>query len=60
MVAAGHETDPGNLTRIGGTPEETHSYLGSPLLSETTPGIVTNQSLLFWAAEVRVRRQGWR
>lgn len=47
VVAAGHETGPGNLTRIGGTPEETHFYLGTSHLSEMTLGIATDQSLPF-------------
>ncbi len=47
VVAAGHETGPGNLTRIGGTPEEIHFYLGTTHLSEMTLGIATDQSLPF-------------
>jgi hypothetical protein len=47
VVAAGHETGPGNLTRIGGTPEETHFYLGTTHLSEMVLGIATDQLLPF-------------
>ena len=47
VVAAGYETGPGNLAHIGGTPEETHFYLGTSHLSVMTIGIATDQSLPF-------------
>lgn len=47
VVAAGHETGPGNLTRIGGTPEETHYYLGTGHLDVMKLGIATDQTLPF-------------
>ncbi len=45
VVAAGYETGPGNLTHIGGTPEETHFYLGTGHLSEMMLGIAADQTL---------------
>ena len=39
VVAAGYETGPGNLSHVGGTPEETHFYLGTGHLDEMTLGI---------------------
>ena len=45
VVAAGYETGPGNLTHVGGTPEETHFYLGTGHLSEMTIGIAEDQAL---------------
>ncbi|MDF1563886.1 MAG: hypothetical protein P1V51_12630 [Deltaproteobacteria bacterium] len=47
VVAAGHETGPGNLAHIGGTPEETHFYLGTSHLDVLTLGIAVDQSLPF-------------
>ena len=47
VVAAGYETGPGNLNNIGGTPEETHHYLGTRHLSPMTLGIAKDQSLRF-------------
>lgn len=45
VVSAGFETGPGNLDNIGGTPEETHFYLGTGHLDDMTLGIATDQSL---------------
>jgi hypothetical protein len=45
VVAAGYETGPGNLAHIGGTPEETHFYLGTQSLAEMTLGIAEDQTL---------------
>lgn len=45
VVAAGYETGPGNLEHIGGTPEETHFYLGTGHLDTLTLGIATDQRL---------------
>lgn len=47
VVAAGYETGPGNLDHIGGTPEETHFYLGTGHLDNLTLGIATDQALPF-------------
>ena len=47
VVAAGYETGPGNLAHIGGTPEESHFYLGTTHLDELTLGIATDQDLPF-------------
>jgi hypothetical protein len=47
VVAAGYETGPGNLAHIGGTPEETHFYMGTTHLSPMKIGIATDQSLPF-------------
>jgi len=47
VVAAGYETGPGDLSRVGGTPEEPHHYLGTGHLDELTLGIATDQSLPF-------------
>ena len=47
VVAAGYETGPGNLKHIGGTPEETHFYLGTGHLSALQLGIATDQTLEF-------------
>jgi hypothetical protein len=47
VVAAGHETGPGNLANIGGTPEETHYYLGTQHKSVLSLGIAADQSLPF-------------
>ena len=44
VVAAGYETGPGDLAKIGGTPEETHYYLG-PNTVQWTLGIATDQTL---------------
>ncbi len=45
VVAAGYETGPGDLSNIGGTPEESHFYLGTAHQSTLTLGIATDQSL---------------
>lgn len=45
VVAAGYETGPGDLTWVGGTPEETHFYMGTTHGSVLTLGIATDQSL---------------
>ena len=45
VVAAGHETGPGNLDHIGGTPEESHFYLGTGHRSVLTLGIAVDQAL---------------
>ncbi|MGC4119246.1 MAG: hypothetical protein QM765_32710 [Myxococcales bacterium] len=43
VVSAGYETGPGDLAKIGGTPEETHFYLGGE--RDLTLGIAEDQSL---------------
>ena len=45
VVAAGYETGPGNLAHVGGTPEETHFYMGTGHLSDMQIGIAVDQSL---------------
>lgn len=45
VVSAGFETGPGDLSYVGGTPEETHFYLGTTHGSVMTLGIATDQSL---------------
>jgi len=45
VVAAGYETGPGDLSSIGGTPEETHYYLGTEHHSVMKLGIATDQTL---------------
>lgn len=45
VVAAGYETGPGDLTNVGGTPEETHFYMGTKHQSTMTLGIATDQTL---------------
>lgn len=47
VVAAGYETGPGDLTWVGGTPEETHFYMSTTHGSVLTLGIATDQSLPF-------------
>jgi len=47
VVAAGYETGPGNLAHIGGTPEESHFYLGTGHLGELQLGIAVDQGLPF-------------
>ena len=47
VVAAGYETGPGNLDHIGGTPEETHFYMGTSHLDEMQIGIAVDQTLPF-------------
>jgi hypothetical protein len=47
VVAAGYETGPGNLAHIGGTPEETHFYMGTGHLSDMQIGIAVDQTLPF-------------
>ncbi|MHB8872476.1 MAG: hypothetical protein ACYC8T_02200 [Myxococcaceae bacterium] len=44
VVAAGYETGPGDLAKIGGTPEETFYYLG-PGTQPWTLGIAVDQTL---------------
>jgi hypothetical protein len=51
VVAAGYETGPGNLTNVGGTPEETHFYMGTTHQSTMTLGIATDQGLPFGPRE---------
>lgn len=43
VVSAGYETGPGDLAKIGGTPEETHFYLGGE--RTLTLGIAEDQAL---------------
>lgn len=45
VVAAGYETGPGDLSSVGGTPEESHFYMGTGHLSDMTLGIAVDQSL---------------
>jgi hypothetical protein len=45
VVAAGYETGPGDLSYVGGTPEETHFYMGTDHGSPMQLGIATDQSL---------------
>ena len=45
VVAAGYETGPGDLSHVGGTPEETHYYLGTQHLDVMKLGIATDQTL---------------
>ena len=45
VVAAGYETGPGDLTNVGGTPEETHFYLGTGHQDVLELGIAVDQSL---------------
>lgn len=45
VVAAGYETGPGDLSRVGGTPEETHFYMGTSHLGTMQLGIATDQTL---------------
>ena len=45
VVAAGYETGPGDLSRVGGTPEETHFYMGTSHLGVMQLGIATDQTL---------------
>jgi hypothetical protein len=47
VVAAGYETGPGDLSRVGGTPEETHFYMGTSHLGTMQLGIATDQTLPF-------------
>lgn len=47
VVSAGHETGPGNLAHIGGTPEESHFYLKTGHLSVMQLGIAKDQTLPF-------------
>lgn len=51
VVAAGYETGPGDLTNVGGTPEETHFYMGTTHQSTMKLGIATDQSLPFGPRE---------
>lgn len=45
VVAAGYETGPGNLSFIGGTPEETHFYFGTTHGSVLQLGLAVDQTL---------------
>jgi hypothetical protein len=45
VVAAGYETGPGDLSFIGGTPEETHFYLGTGHGSVLTLGMAVDPAL---------------
>jgi len=45
VVAAGYETGPGDLSAIGGTPEESHYYLGTSHRSTLQLGIASDQTL---------------
>ena len=45
VVAAGYETGPGDLSFIGGTPEETHFYLGTGHGSVLTLGLAADPTL---------------
>lgn len=47
VVAAGYETGPGNLDHIGGTPEESHFYMGTGHLDTLRLGIALDQTLPF-------------
>ena len=47
VVAAGYETGPGDLSAVGGTPEESHFYLGTSHRSTIQLGIATDQTLPF-------------
>lgn len=47
VVAAGYETGPGDLSFIGGTPEESHFYLRTSHGSVLTLGIAQDQTLPF-------------
>ena len=47
VVAAGYETGPGNLEHVGGTPEETHFYMGTGHLDALQIGIAVDQTLPF-------------
>ncbi len=45
VAAAGYETGPGDLSYIGGVPEEIHHYLGTTHGGELTIGFATDQTL---------------
>ncbi len=45
VVAAGYETGPGDLSRIGGTTEETHFYMDTGHLDDMQLGIAVDQTL---------------
>lgn len=45
VVAAGYETGPGDLAHIGGTPEESHFYLGTKHLDTLQLGVAVDQAL---------------
>ena len=47
VVAAGYETGPGDLSNVGGTPEETHFYMRTTHQSPMTLGIAADQTLPF-------------
>jgi hypothetical protein len=50
VLAAGYETGPFDLAKVGGTPEETHYYLGSNSV-QWTLGIATDQTLPYGPRE---------
>jgi len=45
VVAAGYETGPGALSRIGGTTEEVHRYMNTQHLDTLTLGFAVDPSL---------------
>lgn len=45
VVAAGYETGPGDLSNVGGTPEETHFYMGTGHEDPMKLGIAKDQGL---------------
>jgi hypothetical protein len=45
VVAAGYETGPGDLAHVGGTPEESHFYMGTNHLDPMKLGLAKDQSL---------------
>ena len=45
VVAAGYETGPGDLSHVGGTPEESHFYMGTTHLDPMQIGIAVDQAL---------------
>ena len=45
VVAAGYETGPGDLSRVGGTVEEVHHWFGTGHLDELTLGFAVDQTL---------------
>jgi hypothetical protein len=45
VVAAGYETGPGDLAHVGGTPEESHFYMGTSHLDAMQLGIAVDQTL---------------
>ena len=45
VVSAGYETGPGDLSFVGGTPEETHFYMGTVHGDPMQIGIASDPSL---------------